>query len=168
MKKELINIFEKILHIKKKKMIINTLPSEPDLHPIPDPENKVAYGRYLAGACMECHTPFEKGQPVMEKAFQGGAEFPLPKGGRVISTNLTPDKETGLGNWTEEQFLQKFKQYADSNYVSAFHGPDEFNSIMPWTMFTGMKEKDLSAIYAFLMTLEPVRNKTERFIPESE
>ena len=149
-------------------LIINTIPAEPDFHPIPDPKNKVAYGRYLAGACMECHTPFENGQPNFEKAFQGGTMFPLPKGGKVISTNITPDKETGIGNWTEEQFVQKFRQYTDSNYVSAFHGPNEFNSIMPWTMFAGMKEGDLSAIYAYLMSLDPVENQTERFIPDSE
>jgi mono/diheme cytochrome c family protein len=149
-------------------LIINTIPSEPDFHPIPDPGDKIAYGKYLAGACMECHTPFENGQPDFEKAFTGGAEFPMPKGGTLISPNITPDKETGMGNWTEEQFISRFKQYEDSSYVSPYHGRNEFNSIMPWTMFAGMTEGDLSAIYAYLMTLEPVYNKTEKFIPDPD
>lgn len=149
-------------------LIVNLIPSEPEFHEMPDPNDKVAYGRYLSGACMECHTPFENGQPNFEKAFQGGAEFPLPKGGWVISSNLTPDKETGLGNWTEEQFVQRFKQYADSSYAPHYCGPNEFNTIMPWVMFSGMEERDLEAIYAYLQTLEPVSHKIERFIPAGQ
>jgi cytochrome c2 len=149
-------------------LIVNLIPSEPEFSVLPDPSDKIAYGEYLAGACKECHSPFENGQPNLEKAFQGGATFPMPKGGHLTALNLTPDKETGIGNWTEEQFIQKFKQYADSSYSPQYCGPNEFNSIMPWTMLSGLEERDLSAIYAYLQTLEPVSNPTVKFVPDPE
>jgi mono/diheme cytochrome c family protein len=145
--------------------IINTIPSAPEFKPV-DRNDKLAYGEYLSWSCIECHTVADKGQIVQELAFAGGRDFPLPNGGTVYSTNITPDKETGIGAWTEEQFIQKFKQYADSNFVLQKVNHNEFNTYMPWMMLSGMKESDLSALYTYLMTQRPVSNKVERFVPE--
>jgi hypothetical protein len=146
--------------------IINLIPSKPDLHPKPNPMDKIAYGKYLAVACIECHTVAEKGRIIPEKAFEGGRGFPIPTGGMVYSLNITPGKETGIGKWTEDQFINRFKAYGDSNYVSPIIQKNTFNTIMPWVMFSGMKKDDLSALYAYLMSLEPKENNVTRFVPE--
>jgi mono/diheme cytochrome c family protein len=145
--------------------IINTIPSNPEFQAI-DKNNKLEYGEYLAWSCIECHTVAEKGQILEEEAFAGGRDFRLPGGGTVYSLNITPDKETGIGKWTEEQFIQRFKMYIDSAYTVPEVGANEFQTYMPWVMFAGMKESDLSAIYTYLMSLEPKKNKVERFIPD--
>jgi mono/diheme cytochrome c family protein len=146
--------------------IINLIPSEPELRDGIDHSNKLEYGEYLAWSCVECHTVAEKGQIIPEKSFAGGRAFPLPKGGTVYSANITPDPETGIGNWTEEAFIQRFKIYGDTAYVSPAVGPNQFNSYMPWEMFSGMTESDLSAIYTFLHSLEPQKNQVTKFIPD--
>jgi len=148
--------------------ILNLIPKENTPTKLPSRSDKIAYGEYLSIACIECHSPNEGGKPNFDLAFAGGFEFPLRTGGRVISSNITPDKETGIGNWTEEQFIQKFFQYADSNYVPHKIKPNEFNTVMPWVMISGMEEEDLSAIYAFLQSIDPIPNKLERFIPDTE
>jgi len=78
---------------------------------------------------------------------------------------LTQDKETGIGSWTEEIVLKRFAQYADSGYVNPKVAPGEFNSIMPWTMYSGMEVEDLKAIYAYLKTVEPIPNLVVKFTP---
>jgi len=146
--------------------IINLIPTEANFQPAPDPSDKVAYGQYLAWACIECHTIDDKGQIIVDQAYAGGRVFPLLNGGTVYSPNITPDMETGIGKWTEAQFIRRFKQYADSGFMLQSVGPNEFQTYMPWKMFAGMTESDLSAIYAYLKTVKPISNKVERFVAD--
>jgi len=146
--------------------IINLIPAEQEFQPLPDRSDKLAYGEYLAWSCIECHTVADKGKIIETESFAGGRDFPLPTGGTVLSSNITPDMETGIGKWTEEEFIQKFKAYADSNYVSQLVPKNTFNTFMPWVMFSGMEVEDLSALYTYLMNLEPKRNEITRFIPD--
>lgn len=143
--------------------IINTIPKDPAFTTRPSPEDKLAYGAYMLNAalCGECHTKFEKGEMVGEP-LAGGREFPLPDGSVLRSANLTPHA-TGLGSWTEEMFVQKFKMYADSSYKSRTPAEVGYQTIMPWTMYAQMTEEDLSAIYAYLKTVPAVENKVEKF-----
>ncbi|MBX9850477.1 MAG: hypothetical protein K2X86_01825 [Cytophagaceae bacterium] len=55
--------------------------------------------------------------------------------------------------------------YADSTYQLPPVEKGSYNTFMPWTMYAGMKEEDLGAIYAYLMTLQPISNKVEKFTP---
>lgn len=147
--------------------IMRTMPAEGALlAQLPDRSNKVAYGSYLfkVASCIDCHTPFEKGAYDMTLANAGGREFPMPSG-LLRSPNITPDDETGIGQWTEEQFVQKFRVYADSNYVPHELGPKDFQTIMPWTMYGTMEEEDLRAIYAYLRSLAPIKHEVNRFEP---
>jgi mono/diheme cytochrome c family protein len=139
--------------------IVNTIPAVPALAPAPDSNNASAYGKYLVtmASCMVCHTKENKGRLIAGMEFGGGREFP----GGVQSANITPDKETGIGNWTRELFMRKFKHYADSGYVSKPVGPGEKNTPMPWLSYAGMREKDLSAIYAYLQTVKPIHQVVE-------
>ncbi|MBO9701380.1 MAG: c-type cytochrome [Sporocytophaga sp.] len=148
--------------------IINTIPQKPDFHKIPDTTDVVAYGKYIytAAACTDCHTKQDKGRKIEGMTDAGGFEFPLPYGGIVRSANITPDKETGIGNWTEEQFVKRFKAYTDSAARNMIVHKGRFNTNMPWTMYAGMKEEDLKALYAYLKSIPPVKNNVVLFSPK--
>jgi Cytochrome c len=147
--------------------IINTLPKKANPQKRPDPADQLAYGAYMVNAsgCIECHTQVDKGQIIPELSFSGGREFRFPDGSVVRSANITPEPETGIGSWTKEQFIARFKAFADSAYVLPTVQPGEFNSIMPWTMYSQMKEEDLAAIFAYLQTVSPMTNKVTKFSP---
>jgi cytochrome c2 len=147
--------------------IINTMPQKAKHQKVPAKTDVLAYGAYLTNAsgCRECHTQAEKGQIIEEFAFGGGREFKFPDGTTVRSSNLTSDAKTGIGAWTEQAFVSRFKVYADSSYVSPDVASGEFNSIMPWTMYAKMEREDLAAIYTYLKTVKPVENAVERFSP---
>ena len=144
-------------------LIFRTLPSKPDFKKLPDPENKIATGEYYSGNCMGCHSPMEKGEFIQDKLFSGGREFPNPKGGIIRTANITPDRETGIGNWTKDQFIQKFRTYTlpEVRNITVHNG--EFNTIMPWTFLANATDEDLGSVFDFLMTQKPVYNKVEKF-----
>lgn len=146
--------------------IINTIPKKPNFSLIPEQTDQINYGKYMATAagCVDCHTRQDKGKFVGE-LFAGGFEFKLQDGSVVRSANLTPDKTTGLGNWTTEQFVNRFKKYTDSAYVNPKVTPGEFQTTMPWTMYSGMNKVDLEAIFAYLQSLSPVKSQVELFTP---
>ncbi len=130
-------------------------------HPPPpvDPSDAVAYGEYLTevASCAFCHG----------SDFSGGRLFRIPSGGAIRSANLTPDKETGLGNWNREGFIRTFKWFSDhqGNPIPVPKG--RVNTAMPWIRFSGMTEDDLGAIYDYLRTLLPV-SKDVRSMPTED
>ena len=148
--------------------IINTIPKAPNYSTIPSKNDAVAYGGYLfnAASCSECHSKQEKGKPIEGMELAGGFEFPMATGGIAISSNITQDKETGIGKWTEADFVNRFKFYTDSTYVSYKVAKGSFNTTMPWTMYGGMKEEDLKAIYAYLKTVKPIHNSVNKFVSQ--
>jgi len=148
--------------------IINMIPRKAEFSQIPDNINRVAYGSYLftACACKDCHTRQVKGKTIPGMDLAGGFEMPLLTGGTVRSANITQDKETGIGNWTEAVFLARFKLYADSTYKPNPINPEDFNTFMPWSMYGSMKSDDLKAMFAFLKTVKPVKNSVIKFTPK--
>jgi len=128
--------------------------------------NVLEYGKYLStiAGCESCHTPTDQGEPLPGMNFAGGEAFTLPNG-TVRSLNITPDTETGIGSWTKEDFIKRFKFYDTDSTRNIPVSPEEFNTVMPWPMFAGMNEEDLSAIYDYLKTVTPVTNRVERFTP---
>ena len=87
-------------------------------------------------------------------------EFRQP-GGVIRSANITFD-QTGIGSWTKEAFVQRFKAYTDSSYKPAMLKPTDLNTPMPWTMYGGMEKDDLEAIYDYLKTVKPISHQVER------
>ena len=148
-------------------ILVNTMPSKGNPEVRPSSENVLDYGKYLTNAsgCIECHTPIsEKGQLIMEKSFTGGREFPLGDGkGKVTSANITPHKTTGIGQWTKETFVARFKAYDPESFNPPIVQDGQFQTIMPWTMYAGMTESDLEAIFTYLSSLQPVENKVVTF-----
>jgi len=147
-------------------LIINTIPKKPAFTKVPEQTDRVDYGKYLvtAAGCTDCHTKQVKGK-FTGSLFAGGFEFPFRDGSVVRSSNITPDKSTGIGTWTSEQFVTRFKMYADSSYVTQKVAQGEFQTTMPWTMYSGMSISDLDAIYKYLQSLSPVINQVEKYSP---
>ncbi len=149
--------------------IMNTIPQEATPSTIPDKSDQVAYGKYIATAasCTDCHTKQSKGKFVGE-LFAGNFEFHMPDGSTIRSANITPDKETGIGMWTAEIFLAKFKSYSDSNYHAPTVKSGQANTLMPWDNYAGMDSSDLLAIYAYLKTVNPVKQQVIHYSPPGE
>ena len=107
-------------------------------------EETIAHGKALAvaGNCASCHTA----DPA--KPFAGGKRIATPLGA-IYSPNLTPDRETGLGGWSDEDFVRAFR-----------HGlaPDgsRYYPVFPYPYFTKLTRQDLLAIRAYLATLTPI------------
>jgi mono/diheme cytochrome c family protein len=140
---------------------------------VPQPAGSVApvdrsdpkkFGEYLVtvGGCADCHTPVdEKNNPLPGMVLAGGTVFETPVG-TVVSANITPDMDTGTGKWSEEFFLKKFydyKEYATSG-PPPLPGPQSF-TLMPWLVFSKRAPEELSAIYAYLRTIPPVRHSVD-------
>jgi mono/diheme cytochrome c family protein len=128
----------------------------------PDPSDKVKYGEYLVtmASCGDCHTPMTQQGPDFSKMFAGGFNFKSDFV-NVTAANITPDTATGIGIWTEEAFLAKFKTNADAADKKV--NPGKMKTEMPWDSYGKMKEDDLKAIYAFLRTVKPNSNKVEKW-----
>jgi mono/diheme cytochrome c family protein len=147
-------------------LIVRTIPEPASFKPRPPATNKLAYGEYLVNAalCTECHTPIDDmGQPLPGKAFAGGTEYRHPQYGfRIRTANITPDADTGIGTWTEQQFVDKFKSFETPNDSPLSETEQRQNTAMPWNQFAGMTREDLSAIYAYLRTVQPVVNRINK------
>jgi hypothetical protein len=96
----------------------------------------------------------------MSKAFAGGQELFTPQGS-IISANITPSKDTGIGNWGPDAFVARFKAYEPGKTTLQTASNTGFNTIMPWTMYAGMSVEDLRAIFAYLHSLQPIENKVQ-------
>ncbi|MBI4893568.1 MAG: cytochrome c, partial [Acidobacteria bacterium] len=128
----------------------------------PERSDKTKYGEYLVtvAGCIECHTQLDKGELVKGMEYAGGHEFPI--GNYLVrSANITPDEETGLGKWSEERFVSKFKGHVNLTYENAPRTTQANFTVMPWYSFAQMTEDDLKAIYAYLRTIPAVRNPVD-------
>lgn len=145
-------------------ILINTFPEEASYEPIPAKTNPIAYGKYIANAsgCVDCHSRTDKGNIISGTEYGGGMEFLQPSG-TITSSNITFDKETGIGNWSKEVFVQRFKAYAAVGYKPAPMRKDQLNTPMPWNMYAGMAHEDLEALYTYLASLDPITNKVEKY-----
>ena len=150
-------------------LIVRMIPKPHSPRNVPVRSDTVGYGEYLvtAASCSACHTRMKKGEPIPGMAFAGGNEFVLPQG-TVRSANITPDDETGIGGWTKDLFVLKFKQFATPDSTTTSPESMGYNSVMPWTDYAGMTEDDLGAIFAYLRTLTPVHNLVEKFTPKAQ
>jgi mono/diheme cytochrome c family protein len=108
-------------------------------------EKIVEQGRYLAtaGNCVSCHT-HPGGQ-----LFAGGLEFVTPFG-TLYSTNITPDPETGIGKWTEQEFVTALRSGVRPD-------GEHLYPAFPYTAFTKLSDADARALFVYLKTLSPVR-----------
>lgn len=119
-------------------------------------QDPVKRGEYLVSqmACGDCHTPGHfLGKPDMSKALAGSdVGFEVPGLGYFWGPNLTPDKETGLGSWSEAAILLALREGTR---------PDgrKLAPTMPWMAYAKLTDEDAKAIVAYLKSLAPISNK---------
>lgn len=116
------------------------------------------YGQYLSqhvALCADCHTPRSgiMATPDRRRLFAGTAS--PPKGWPANPGNLTPDSATGMGAWSETDFLRTLRTGVNPK-------GDSLHSFMPWREIRRMTDDDLRAIYLYLRTLPPIRNDVPR------
>ncbi len=141
-------------------LIVNSIPKEAQPATV-NRDDSLEYGEYLSriAGCIWCHTPLNQTQQIIpEQSLAGGHEFFL--GDYVVrAANISSDKETGIGGWSRDDFIARFRHYRGEAGRTISLDPDGFNSLMPWTMYADMTEADLEAIYLFLMRSEPRSNR---------
>lgn len=114
----------------------------------------VKRGDYLVNTiltCGNCHTPKGPTGDIMDKAFSGGLEFDEPPF-KVTATNITQDKETGIGAWTDAQIKTLLRTGKRPNGV-------QIAEVMPTSFYGIITERDMDAIVAYLRTIKPIKNK---------
>lgn len=128
----------------------------------PDAAVPLAFGRYLVtmAGCAECHTPMQRGEPIPGKEFAGGELFQLGPN-KVVSANITPDPDTGIGKMSEIEFIERFHQYRKYTETGPPAVKPESFTLMPWIAFSKMSREELSAIYRYLGSVKPVNNSVE-------
>jgi hypothetical protein len=138
------------------------------------------------GGCADCHTPFKMGSKGPEKDSSRGLSghpeelklaapprldaqwnwvgastmtaFAGPWG-RSYAANLTPDRETGLGAWRERDFIQAMRTGKHLGVARPIAPP------MPWQALAGLPDRDLRAIYAYLMAQPAISNRVPDYVP---
>ncbi len=113
----------------------------------------VKRGDYLVNGiltCGNCHTPKGPTGDIMEKAFSGGLSWDEPPF-KVTAPNITQDKETGIGSWTDSQIKTAMRKGVRPNGTP-------LAMIMPSDFYEIMTERDLDAVVAYLRTLKPIKN----------
>ena len=154
----------------------------------PQASDKVARGKYIVttSGCNDCHTPWvmgEKGpEPDMKRMLSGHPEAdrlpPPPKAagpwvmtaaatntawsgpwGISYTANLTPDTETGLGKWTEKNFVDTIRTGRHMGRGRAILPP------MPIPMYRNFTDDDLAAIFTYLQSIPAIRNRVPEPLP---
>ncbi|HEX5758636.1 MAG TPA: c-type cytochrome [Thermoanaerobaculia bacterium] len=155
----------------------------------PAAEDPVARGRYLVtiSGCNDCHTPFAMGPqgpaPDMTRMLSGHpADLVMPPPpelgagpwvwagagtntafagpwGVSYANNLTPDPNTGIGIWTEAQFIQTLRTGRHWGVARPILPP------MPWPNYARMTDEDLAAMWAYLRSIPPIRNQAPASVP---
>ncbi|KAA9340163.1 c-type cytochrome [Adhaeribacter soli] len=154
------------------------------------PEELRTKGEHLVASvgCDDCHSPKKLGGPIPEvdkdlrlsghpanmklapynqEALKNGYVLANPHftawigpWGISYASNLTPDKETGIGNWQEEQFTRALKE-------GKYHGLENSRTLlppMPWPNYKNFTDEELRAIFTYLKSIKPVKN----VVPASE
>ena len=129
-------------------------PLETPAPPAPSPSDKLARGKWLlkTASCNDCHDSVnEKMQKIEGKALAGGMKFPLPNDkGYAIAPNITSDKATGIGAYSEEDIRRALEEGKGKDGRNLY--------VMPWSYYKGMTKEDKDALIAALRDVPPVAN----------
>lgn len=113
------------------------------------------YGRYLSqhvGLCAECHTPRGGLQQKADKSRLFAGMTHPPEGFPAKPSNITPDQDTGIGKWSEADFIKSIR-------AGTTPEGDMLDPFMPWHQLQRMTDEDLRAIYLYLRTVPPIHNR---------
>lgn len=123
---------------------------------------RLARGRYLAetvAGCFDCHTPHQYMNgvwgPVPGKMGEGQVFppgfIPLPPGSQVVACNITPDRETGIGSWTDADIEQAIRH-------GVMKGGKPIFNLMPYPQYRVLNDEDMKSIIVYLRSLPPIKN----------
>ena len=126
----------------------------------PDEHNPIEYGRYLVAiiGCYHCHSKKVLGLNFLDAEktkgyLQGGLKLKDPKGKRLFGPNLTPDKETGIGSFTEQDFEKAVREGI---------APSGRQLSPPMDKFKSMTNEQVHAIYTYLQSIPPIYHSVKR------
>lgn len=119
---------------------------------------RLARGNYLVNyvtPCMECHAPHnwsDHEAPILPNTLGAGQDMTMMKGlpGQVVAPNISPDPETGAGNWTDDQLARAIREGIGHDGRALF-------PLMPYQMFRSLSDEDLASIIVYLRSLPAVR-----------
>lgn len=122
-------------------------------------ESLLERGTYLMRgivACGNCHTPIGPKGPIAGMELAGGFKFD-EEPFTAYASNITPDKETGIGNWTDDQIITAVREglRPDGSLI----GPP-----MPIGLYRGLSDRDAKAIVAYLRTVKPIKNNVKKSV----
>ena len=136
-----------------------TIPSSygPPAGSVPDVPrtDRIVYGGYLAGPvghCISCHTPMVQGRLDFSRTGSGGREFEAPGGGTILARNITPDLETGIGKWSDQDIKTAITTGVRPN--GGLPVP-----VMGISWYAHISGDDLDAIVTYLRSLKPIKTQ---------
>jgi mono/diheme cytochrome c family protein len=135
-------------------------PAEPKAEP--DAKARIARGAYLANGvarCFWCHSPQDKGDPSTPRPELLGSGDVLDEQVPIVAANLTPDRETGLGAWTDAEIVRAVRKGIgrDGRRLRGDH---------PATYYSVMSDGDAAALVAYLRSLRPIRHVLRQSAPQ--
>ena len=130
----------------------------PDLTKISDPAERLLAerGHYLVtiGSCNDCHTtPGAQGPLIDTMYLAGGFKLTRRAHGTYVSMNLTPDKDTGIGNWTDDDLKRAWRNGL------APDGRPIPGHLMPWPAFSQWTDEDMHAVIVYLRRTAPIAHR---------
>lgn len=138
----------------------------PDARPVTNrtferTDARLARGAYLVenvASCFHCHSEHDLSDPAMPvKAGMKGAGWlmPVPELGKIVAPNITPDKETGIGAWTDDEIARAIQEGVNKQGQALF-------PIMPYMNLRNLDDEDLASIVVYLRSIPAVSKKNER------
>lgn len=128
-------------------------------------EARLARGKYLVegpGACFHCHSEHtftDPTYPIVEARKGAGWVMPIPALNNIASRNITPDPETGIGAWTDDEIARAIREGVRKDGTALF-------PVMPYLTFAQMDDADVESIVVYLRTIPPVKNRVpDRHLP---
>jgi hypothetical protein len=141
-------------------IVFKPFPFPTEVIPLPDTSNTIEYGQYLAHNfdCYSCHSADFKTtnfmEPSLSEGYFGGGNKPLNRDGQVLLTpNLTPDKETGIGRWSKNDFVAAVRFGAKKGEEGLRY------PMIPYSLLT---DYEAGCIFDYLQTIPAISNKVER------
>lgn len=133
-------------------------PEHPRRDAAPRPGPTAEYGRYLAdgpGLCADCHTPRGGIRATARRDRLYAGDATPPRAFPANPSNLTPDSATGIGRWSEADFVRTLRTGVNP-------AGDRLHPFMPWREYARMSDEELTAISRYLRTLRPIPNPVPR------
>ena len=120
-------------------------------------EARLARGKYLVegpASCFHCHSEHDFSTPtypIVEAKKGAGWVMPIPELNNIAARNITPDPETGLGSWTDDEIARAIREGVHKDGTALF-------PVMPYLSFAAMDDEDIASVVVYIRSIPAVRN----------